>query len=275
MSKKTCLLLKTIFFACLVLSLTVFIFPPNPTNALLTDCQSGSNASSIRPGSGDLLTSLNDNSTGAIRRPDAAVCGSRASISLTSSYESLKSLYFEQQSTLGKKTITDSKGIDFNIPLHYVAGNLTVAQKINVPAKKSTVVFVDGDLNLSPTAPGHYNIIEDQNSSGIVFVVGGGINVHKDVRQINAFIITFGQFCSAGSYPCPNSVTVTDPLLINGSVVALSSDPAKKPLFVRNLNSGNALPAERVVYQPKYLVILKDVFARTRQTWSELTDYAP
>ncbi|KKS64227.1 MAG: hypothetical protein UV33_C0032G0010, partial [Candidatus Daviesbacteria bacterium GW2011_GWA1_42_6] len=87
------------------------------------------------------------------------------------------------------------------------------------------------------------------------------------VTSVNAFIITHGGFCS--SYASGSCISSVGKLTINGSVISFSSDPLKQPQFKRT-NGLNVDPSEEIIYQPKYLVLLKNTFAKTLQIWSEI-----
>lgn len=265
---------------------------PPPGGSPSTQCPSADTGSRrIAIGSG--LLSLRDTLGQAdttFSSPSNCIVGERATLLLATNFSTLKSLYYDQAKfSAGDQVVKENPLVgnktEGNIPVTGTSdhlylinpnsgtgepGNLTL--NTNIPGNRSGVVFVSGDLNIKT------NIIASGNSSGLVFIVQGNINVDPGVDQIDAFMITFRQFCSAGTYPCPASVTVSKPLQINGSVIALSSSPSAPPtppMFVRNLTNGNATAAENIVYQAKYLAIFKAVFARTRSIWSELTDYTP
>ena len=89
-------------------------------------------------------------------------------------------------------------------------------------------------------------------------------------KSINAFFISYGQFCSAwNGSACATPGTVNNQLTINGSVIDLSS--STPPKFVRtNGNNDPNNPAEVINYQPKYLVILKNIFSRSMTYWKEI-----
>lgn len=59
----------------------------------------------------------------------------------------------------------------------------------------------------------------------------------------------------------------TSQLVINGSVISLSSN--YPPKFVRD-RGDNSQPSEIINYQPKYLVILKDIFSKDLTIWREI-----
>lgn len=136
---------------------------------------------------------------------------------------------------------------------------------------KGTIIFVDGNLTIDKDLT--YATTANQ---GLVFIVNGAINITPSVRTINAVLITFGDFCSnydptkSPPWPSPCSSSGGDnQLTINGSVISLNYN--KPPKFVRDLGSGNvASPAEQVNYEPKYLVIFKDLLSSDQSYWSEI-----
>lgn len=185
------------------------------------------------------------------------------------SYQELKSIYFTQ-SKLTKNSVAEESGIRFN-ELNNVAGDLNITQAINIPANKTTVIFVDGNLNFLPTNPANSYIVQDKLSSALTFVVGGNVGIGTTVTQIDATIVTSGKFCTAASDDgtCPLVKVTTNPLTINGSVISLSSDTDNKPKFMRELVD-NTSPAEIINFQPKFLILLKDIFAKDLTIWGEI-----
>ncbi len=192
------------------------------------------------------------------------------------SYDEMKSLYFDQnkqkdqQTTLSGEQIQTNPVQSVNLEqgnidhLYYITGSYTIGSDLNV--KKAGVIFVDGNLTINT------NITQKSNTDGLVFLVKGDVNIKDSVTEVNAFIITWGQFCSAwtGSF-CPTPPYLTSQLIINGSIISL--DSTKKPSFVRRLINPNANkkdPAEKIIFQPKYLAILKNIFARDLSVWSEI-----
>ncbi|MBI2334640.1 hypothetical protein HYU96_02455, partial [Candidatus Daviesbacteria bacterium] len=123
------------------------------------------------------------------------------------------------------------------------------------------VVFVDGsllfDTNFTYGGPG----------SGMVFVVKGDVNIEKAVTRVDAVIISEGTICTSYDKVGNSCSDSNVPLLINGSLISLNQ---AKPILFRRRLADNSLPAEKIVWQPKYLVILKDLFADTYQKWSEI-----
>lgn len=199
------------------------------------------------------------------------------------SYADLKSLYYTQAKTtttvtkhtplVGNKTQVDIPMNGSTDHLWYISksspptssdGNLTITN--NIPGNQTGVVFVDGNLTINPTS----KKLTIANSSGLVFVVQGNVNIGKDVTQIDAVIISSGKIHTAGSSCSTNAEEVDNALTINGSLISL--DAGEPIQFCRKLKgSGNDTnPAEIINFDPKYLVILRNLFADTLQKWSEI-----
>ncbi|MFH1536169.1 MAG: hypothetical protein ABIC96_03830, partial [Patescibacteria group bacterium] len=124
--------------------------------------------------------------------------------------------------------------------------------------------FVDGNLTIGPI-PG--NKLTTGASVGLVFVVEDDVNIDPTVTQIDAVIISSGTIYTAGAGCANSAVTTANALTVNGGLVSLSDvSPIK---FCRKL-SDNSLAAEKIVHQSKYLIILRDLFARNEQFWSEI-----
>lgn len=182
--------------------------------------------------------------------------------------------------------------------LYHVTGDLTIDNdiEVNIPG----AIFVDGNLYINtdllalPSSGGTSN-----PKAGIVFIVKGTIYIKRDVEKVNAFLIAHGKdasyeddmgedkiaclqrthdiipFCSA--WNPVNSICEDDLvdiinqeyLTINGSVISLNS--CLTPQFVRKKTdiSGN-IPAETINYDPKYLIIMKDIFSRDLKIWREI-----
>lgn len=249
-----------------------------------TGCPGNSNTN-VRLNSGFLTTSKSAADAQSIFSQTGTsifcITGERAAIPQFDipTYEEMKSIYFDQaiqtsivkQEITGNATVTDLNAQSSASLLH-VAGNLDIDNSNLFPTKIApapVVIFVDGNLNINKNIS--YGSTSDLQ--GLAFVVKGNINVDPTVTSINAMMITFDQFCSAvnASGSCNATVTSNNQLTINGSVISLATDSARQPKFVRNLASGNdTTPAEKVVYQPKYMVLFKDIFSRDLLIWNEL-----
>lgn len=161
--------------------------------------------------------------------------------------------------------------------LYRVTGNLTINTDITV--NETGVIFIDGNLYINT------NILNNKTTKGIVFVVKGTIYINRDVTTVNAYMISHGKnpsgnditpFCDAwDGTSCNNTTDYSDNtsrkyLTINGSVISLNA--TLSPQFVRKKYdpaAGNT-PAEVFNYDPKYLVIMKDIFSRDLRIWREI-----
>ena len=260
---------------------------PPATPTPVPECQ----ASGMTPGknvrSDSFLSAKNEaeNANNRFSTSGKCVIGKPAGIprfSLTS-YEEMKSLYFDQakldtradvisrisetatQSSLFPATsdLADT-GKD---KIYEVKGNFTVDSDMSV--SKAAVLFINGNLEIES------DLTDDEVGSGLVFLVSGDAHIKDTVKTVNAFIITWGQFCSAWTGgpacdPVGDNINPAKPLTVKGSIIALN--PQQEPKFVRSLDWTNNWfsPAEKLIYQPKYLSLLKNIFARDLTVWSEL-----
>lgn len=181
-------------------------------------------------------------------------------------YADLKSLYYTQQSTATKSPIDTSStsipSVSDNTVYNYTnAAGVTIgSSSSNFTYNGTSVVFVDNDLNING------NIVGD-NSSGLVLMSGGNINIASTVTRIDAVLITEGTIYTAGS-GCRSSSVSTSQLVINGSFISLNPD---HPInFCRTL-SDNRVAAEQINNEPKYLVLLREIIYQNLQKWSEIT----
>ncbi len=176
-------------------------------------------------------------------------------------YEDLKSLYYTQSKAAKTSTATANQGTLRSLLNSYdivlVNGNVDINSPLGGPSKTAAVIFVDGDLT--------FNSNFGDASSGIVFVVKGYVSITQTVTQIYSVIISSDKIYTAG-YPCTTNSTVANTLTIYGSLISLSPG---KIVFCRSLTD-NTVAAEKIVHQPKYVVILRDLFADTLQRWSEV-----
>lgn len=215
--------------------------------------------------------------------------GTRAFIpqSFLPNYQEMKSLYYTQNKAVSieKPTVTagnitqssSASPIDLSSSsnpvvkgrLYNVSGNLTVENNITV--EETGIIFIDGDLFINT------NLTHTNQDAGLVFVVGGSVYITPNVDRVDAFIITHNEFCSAYNSvasQCYPSFYQASKLTINGSLIFLNNPPPPiptpyKPQFVR-ANANNRDPSEEINYQPKYLIILKEIFSKDRTTWSEV-----
>ena len=154
--------------------------------------------------------------------------------------------------------------------IYNITGNLTIDGTINAP-QRSVIVFVDGNLLINQ------NITYGRGNSnaGFVFIVKGDVRVHTRVTELNGIFVTNGAFCSATndttSANC-SDVGLIQQLVINGAVISTNS--SKPPKFVRRLDE-NVNPAEKINFEPKYLVMLKDTLSSSQRVFTEVIKPAP
>ncbi len=165
----------------------------------------------------------------------------------------------------------------------------------NAAKSVAVVMFIDGNLHIN-------NNIEMKKSGssnfadGIVFVVNGVVKIDPSVTQIDAVILAYGNTgltCTSSSDLCYSICTAIDTSSGNCPVasVDLSREPAGSNLltvngtlaslndnhpirFRRNL-ANNSQAAEKIIFEPKYLLLLKDAFSESKKIQSEVADYKP
>lgn len=155
--------------------------------------------------------------------------------------------------------------------IYQFTNDVIIDNQGDITGANTGVVFIQGNLNIGPL-PGK-TLKHGNKKSGLVFVVKGNVNIHQSVEEIDAVIIAEGIICTAyDGTACLDGNTQTPQLTINGSLISLNqNNPAEPIRFRRNLGADNvATPAEKIVYQPKYLVILRDMLSDTFQKWSEV-----
>lgn len=191
-------------------------------------------------------------------------------------YNDLRSIYFTQAKSsltvtkesplVGNKTQADIPLTGTLNHLYYVTGNLNISN--NISGNQTGVIFVDGNLTIGPTPSN--KLTTNSASAGLVFVVGGDVNIDTSVTQIDAVIIAGGKIYTAGagcSLPPPATAGTNSQLIVNGSLISLDSN---QPIqFCRKL-ANNSQAAELINNEPKYLVILRDLYSDTLQKWSEI-----
>lgn len=196
-------------------------------------------------------------------------------------FDDLKSLYFDQSKLDSNHKITldptdlpafsptlDTGCGNCGSKIYYRAADFKVSDFSNIIQRANgnnvspAFFFIRGNLFIDQ------NPAAWLNHAGVVFVVSGAVVIDQIVTQVDAVIISSGVIYTAGAN-CQNSNVPASTLTINGSLVSL--DSTKPPVFCRTLGAGNNTEAaERVVQQPKYLVILRDLFSDTLQKWSEI-----
>lgn len=188
----------------------------------------------------------------------------RSRIRTVPSYAELKSKYFDQSKATSKQEMSSFPTTPFSGDnLYHSAGSLSINS--TTTGSGTQIFFIDGDLNINTNVSYH----RADASGGLVFVVSGNVNVDPGVTEIDAVVITGGRFCSAVSADgsCSKVYRATQ-LNIYGSLVNLS----KPPQLVRSLTD-NSTPAEVINFQPKYFILLKNLFTETVKISAEITDF--
>lgn len=120
------------------------------------------------------------------------------------------------------------------------------------------VVFIRNNLDIT----GNIDYAETDPNSGLIFIVGGDININCAVTKINAVLISTGIIrTSVGA--CPAGSSYSPQLTINGGLISLNKSDLSTSAIVlgRNLNVNNQ-PAEVINKQPKYLYILRGILTK-------------
>ena len=119
------------------------------------------------------------------------------------------------------------------------------------------VIFVDGDLTIE-------NNIEIGIGTGLIFVVRGDISIAASVRQIDGIYITDGEFNTRGVAGCGLGSN-NDQLVINGAVYVFGT-----PCFNRDLANNLNDPAEKIIFEPKYLWLFRDIIGDPKVVYREI-----
>lgn len=184
------------------------------------------------------------------------------------SYEDLKSLYYTQSKNskgLSFSSLSSSYNFEIGDKVYLTSGDLSVS---GTPTGSGTqVIFVEGNLSFTTA-----NYTYGTSTTGTVFVVKDNVNIDLLVTRIDGIIISQGVICTAytGSACLSATDTATSPqLTINGSLISINSNGSPAIKFRRRL-ADNSDPAEKIIHQPKYLVILRNLMSDTLQKWSEV-----
>jgi len=278
----------------LIIFLLVQISVPSAKADLQTSCSTTSNRSD-----GLVVTSRIDGSFGT--SSEACVIDPDKAPFLPykiPTYEDLKSLYYTQAKTPIRKAQIETPSNQGQFTSAFTQNNVLLINgdlpDVNYTGTpKPSLVFVDGNLSIEN------NITYGNENSGIVFVVKDDVYIAPDVTRIDAVIISSGTIYTAGRgcRTSESSHKVSDTgssspievLTINGSLISLNNN-SRGIKFCRlvsnfnaatscSLNSEATTPAasagEIINYQPKYLVILRNILSDTVKKWSELDASVP
>ncbi len=130
------------------------------------------------------------------------------------------------------------------------------------------IYFIEGDVHLE------HNITIPTASGTITFVVNGNIFVNPSVTQLDGMYIFGGTFDDGAS---------SSALSIRGSLIGLGGDTSSsattnsfwnaassRTSLQRDLGTANQSgPAELIVYEPKYVYLIKDLMGSSKYSWSE------
>ena len=266
------------FLPLIFLSLSLTIYPRSPLAQTSTSC-SGTDKYSVTVQTNQGLLTAADNNliSSKFSFNDKCITSNRALIPQFGipTYLEMRSIFYEQAKTISGKVNKQPKlvgGINHqqivfsgnDAHIYWVNnGDLTIGGGIS--GNPVRLLFIDGNLLINQ------NITSGNgNAQGLVFIVQGDINIAPTVTNIDAVLIVYGNFCSgfsAGS--CPSPIEAPK-LTIRGSVMYLNPDTSTSPKFVRTRDSVvNNEPAEDLIYDPKYLVILNNIMTRTLSVWTE------
>lgn len=190
-------------------------------------------------------------------------------------YDDLKSMYYTQSKATkvpsNNTNISPITSSDDRKIFNYTASDVNINGTYNYNG--TAVIFVEGNMIIKGDIRAH-----DPAIQGLVFVVKKDVIIDKSVAQIEAVLISSGHIYTAvdtggGSSP-PYSCSHASPIAVRkltvyGSLISL--DESKTIEFCRTLGANDdTTPAEVINQQPKYLVILRDLFSDTLQKWSEI-----
>jgi len=141
----------------------------------------------------------------------------------------------------------------------------------------NTVLFVNGDLNITSNVT-----VASAASHSITFIVSGNINVNTSVTRLDGIYVAGGEFKTTDS-----SGTAGDQLVINGAVYASDANLNRilsasanctyssitqtvvSP-FACGVQPNVVHPAEIILYDPKYLVLLNTLIGSPEVNWTEV-----
>ncbi len=179
-------------------------------------------------------------------------------------YAELKSIFFTQNKVAAKQTLpAGSLNASFTTDtLYEVLGDLRFTGSPPASSRGMEIFFVNGNFYIDNNMIYHTS----DGLGGFVFVVSGNIYIASNVTQVDGVLISEGTICTAYTAPsgsCFNGITKTpSSLTINGSIISLNKTNPQPIKLVRNLPD-NITASERVKADPKYLVVLKNLFSQT------------
>ena len=141
--------------------------------------------------------------------------------------------------------------------VYYKNGNFTITSS-TLPASYRTanfsqVVFIDGDLTISRD-------IDTSSQTAVLLIVSGDVKIAKNVNLIEAGIFADGNFYTAHDI---SEGEASSTLVMRGIY------KANKFVFQRTLQgtNNNDLPSEDIIYEPKFLIQMKQFFGNFSIKW--------
>lgn len=263
-----------------LISLVLLLLVPSPSSIIQAqgqDCKTDSDLTQVR--ATDLILSTNG-ITGKFDNPTGICVVDKKAFTNIPSYTTLKTTFYDQYKGTTPPKQTESPTLTWlgGDSLYSIAGSLTVSQ-MNLSSTSGTkIIFVRDYLYIDQ------DISYGTNNTGLVFIVGGNIYIKPTVQTVNAILISQGTIYTAVSFNPANPIndpsnlcstssvnTGSTTLTVKGSLISLKDTAPIQ--FCRKLNN-NDVAAEKVVHQPKYLVILKDLLGQIISITTEDTGFA-
>lgn len=115
-------------------------------------------------------------------------------------------------------------------------------------------VYIDSDINQTGV-----------KYDGVMIITKGNIYIKSTVKTINAVLTAEGSIYTAytTSIPPLAGYITAEQLVVNGSLISLNHDSTQRIHFKRALpGADNTIPAEKINFQPKYLIILRGMITQ-------------
>ena len=161
------------------------------------------------------------------------------------------------QVTGTKTTISTSADLVSSTGVYEIDGDYTIDNQSTPNNYDSStfnqIVFVDGNLTIA-------NDIETTAASTALFIVKGDVNIDKAVNTIGIAIFADGDMFSAYNI---GDGEATQTLNLNG---IYNADEIKLQRTLQGTQN-NDTPAESFVFEPKYMIQLKEFFNESTVTW--------
>lgn len=263
-------LFVVVFF---LLGVYLYTLSVSLASAQSTPCQlTGAGEESFADGlisAGGGISGKVDSATGACVVDPAA---KYATYELPKNYEELKNTYYLRAKPISTTTRNPAssetnksalRNLDTKNQIYNFTGDFNIAGRVD--GTKVGIIFIDGNLTIQnkldyPSAEG-----------GLIFIVKNNVFISSQVTKLDAVIIAFGEICSnatgSSCNPLPTPPTpYSQQLVVDGSFISLNRDTPVK--FTRSLRD-NREAAELIIQQPKFLVLLKDIFSETLEIRNE------